>query len=97
MNGARFHPAASLEFLDGIAYYEAVQPGLGARFRQAVEAAVELATSLPLAGAPHRHGTRRVFPKKFPFAIVYLVGNGEIIIFAVAHFKRRPGYWTSRS
>ena len=34
---------------------------------------------------------------KFPFAIVYLVGTGEIIIFAVAHFKRRPGYWTSRS
>ena len=52
---ARFHDEARLEFLDAVAYYETVQVGLGERFRQAVEAAVELATSLPLAGAPHKH------------------------------------------
>jgi hypothetical protein len=37
-----------------------------------------------------------VFPKKFPFSVVYLVGENEIVIFAVAHFKRKPGYWKSR-
>lgn len=93
---ARFHGEARLEFLDSVAYYESIQIGLGARFRQSVEAAVELATSLPFAGSPHKHGTRRVFPKKFPFSIVYLVGKNEIVIFAVAHFKRKPGYWKSR-
>lgn len=96
MTNARFHGEARLEFLDSVAYYEAIQAGLGERFRQSTEAAVGLAASLPFAGAPHRHGTRRVFPKKFPFPIVYLVGEGEIVIFAVAHFKRRPGYWKSR-
>lgn len=81
-----------LKFLDSVAYYETVQVGLGERFRQAVKAAVELAASFPYAGSPHKHGTRRVFPKKFPFSIVYLMGENEIVIFAVAHFKRRPEY-----
>lgn len=92
MTNARFHGEARLEFLDSVAYYEAIQVGLGERFRQSVEAAVELAASLPFAGSPHKYGTRRVFPKKFP----YLVGENEIVIFAVAHFKRKPGYWKSR-
>ena len=96
MTNARFHGEARLEFLDSVAYYEAIQVGLGDRFRQSVEAAVELAASLPFAGSPHKHGTRRVFPKKFPFSVVYLVGENEIVIFAVAHFKRKPGYWKSR-
>lgn len=96
MINARFHGEARLEFLDEVAYYEAIEVGLGKRFRQSVEAAVALAISLPFAGSPYKHGTRRVFPKKFPFAIVYMVGENEIVIFAVAHFRRKPGYWKSR-
>lgn len=96
MINARFHSEARLEFLDEVAYYEAIEIGLGKRFRQSVEAAVALAVSLPFAGAPYKHGTRRVFPKKFPFAIVYIVGDSEIVIFAVAHFRRKPGYWNNR-
>ena len=96
MTNARFHNEARREFLDSVAYYEAIQVGLGERFRQSVEAAVALAASLPFAGSPHRHGTRRVFPKKFPYAVVYLAAEDEIVIFAVAHFKRIPGYWKNR-
>ncbi len=96
MTRARFHGEARLEFLDAVAYYESIEAGLGKRFQQSVEAAVALAISLPLAGSPYKHGTRRVYPKKFPFAIVYMVGENEIIIFAVAHFRRKPGYWKSR-
>ncbi len=93
---ARFHGDARLEFLDSVAHYEAIQVGLGDRFRQSVEAAVQLATALPYAGAPYKYGTRRIFPKKFPFSVIYLVGKNEIVIFAVAHFKRRPDYWRRR-
>ena len=78
MTSARFHDEARLEFLDSVAYYETVQVGLGERFRQAVKAAVELAASFPYAGSPHKHGTRRVFPKKFPFSIVYLMGKTKL-------------------
>ena len=96
MRTARFLQEARREFLDGVAYYEQVQHGLGERFRVAVEAAVALAAAMPYAGSPHRHGTRWVFPRKFPFSVVYVVEADEIVVFAVAHFKRRPGYWKGR-
>ena len=96
MTHVRFHGEARLEFLDSVAFYEAIEVGLGERFRQSVQAAVELAASLPFAGSPYKHGTRRVFPRKFPFAVVYLVVENEIVILAVSHFKRRPGHWKSR-
>lgn len=67
MINARFHGEAQLEFLDEVAYYEAIEAGLGKRFWQSVEATVALAVSLSLAGSPYKHGTRRVFLKKFPF------------------------------
>jgi len=93
---ARFHDAARLEFLDSVSYYETVQPGLGERFRLSILAAVKLACAMPFAGSPYKYGTRRVFPKKFPFSVVYFAGDDEIIIFAISHFKRKPGYWRSR-
>ena len=93
---ARFHEQARLEFLEAVAYYEAIQVGLGERFLQSVKSAVHLAASLPFAGAAHTLGTRRIFLKKFPFAVVYRVDPDEILIFAVAHFKRKPGYWQKR-
>ena len=96
MINARFHSEARLEFLDEVAYYEAIEAGLGKRFWESIEAAVGLAISLPLAGSPHKHGTRRVFAQKLPFSIVYMVEEHEIIILAVTHFKRKPGYWKNR-
>ncbi len=40
---------------------------------------------------------RRFVLSRFPFAIVYLVSSdGGIIIVAVVHTKRRPGYWMER-
>ena len=93
----RFQDDARLEFLDTIAYYENIEVGLGGRFRKSVEAAISLAVTLPLAGTPHKYGTRRVFPKKFPFSIIYLVTDEGIVIFAVAHFKKKPEYWNNRN
>ena len=96
MKVVRFHDEARLEFIDEVAYYETVQRGLGERFRVSVEAAVALAAVLPNAGSVHHDGTRRVFPKRFPYAVIYSVHADEILVFVVAHFKRKPGYWRDR-
>jgi hypothetical protein len=92
----RFLDEARLEFLAEVAYYEHIERGLGERFRVAVEAATVLAAKLPGAGSPWKYRTRRVFPKKFPFSIVYRVEEDAIVIFAVAPFRRKPGYWRNR-
>ncbi|PYQ28370.1 MAG: hypothetical protein DMF56_16300 [Acidobacteria bacterium] len=41
-------------------------------------------------------GTRRyVFPT-YPYSLVYFLDDNVIRIVAVAHEKRRPGYWRKR-
>ena len=46
---------------------------------------------------PPRLGARGYMLKRFPYDIVYrLVGDGELEVVAVAHHKRRPGYWAKR-
>jgi hypothetical protein len=40
--------------------------------------------------------TRRFLLGKFPFSIVYRARAGSILVLAVAHAKRRPGYWRTR-
>ena len=96
MNEVRFLEEARLEFLAEVAYYEKMERGLGERFRISVETATMLAAKIPLAGAPWKHDTRRVFPKNFPYAVVYRPEADGVVIFAIAHFRRKPGYWHGR-
>lgn len=96
MKPVRFLGEAQDEFLEQISYYEERQKGLGDRFRESVEAVTALAAALPKLGSPWKLHTRRVFPKGFPFSVVYRIEPTELVIFAVAHFKRRPTYWRRR-
>jgi plasmid stabilization system protein ParE len=50
----------------------------------------------PLICPPYLHGTRRVILKRYPFSVVLRERLHDIQIIAVAHAKRRPGYWTKR-
>ena len=34
---------------------------------------------------------------RFPFGIIYRVHLNRIVVIAVAHAKRRPGYWQNRT
>lgn len=42
------------------------------------------------------HGTRVARLRRFPFVVVFRQGEGWIDVLAVAHLKRRPGYWRRR-
>ena len=70
----------------------------GVRFSGArsVERAEALAAEFAEMGMPYKHGTRRVIPGKFKFSIVYLTLQDEILVVAVAPFKRKQGYWRPR-
>ncbi len=92
----RFHEEALAELAAEAEYYESVVVGLGERFTNEIEAATWIAAEFPEMGSPFKFGTRRVFPKKFPFSIVYRIGPAEIIILAVAPDARKPGYWRNR-
>jgi len=94
---ARFIAAARLELLAEVIHHNEAEPGLGLRFIGAVEEAAARALAFPRAGSPGRSNTRRVFLKGFPFALVYRPEADGIVVFAVAHHRRRPYYWQSRA
>ena len=96
MNQARFTQAARSELLGQTAYYETMEPGLGARFRSAVEAAAQRAAAFPLHGKPSAGGTRRRLVTDFPFSIVYTEEEYGVLIHAVADSRRVQEYWLSR-
>ena len=96
MKRARFVAAARAEFLAEIAYYDQTAPGRGARFAAAVEEATARALTFPLSGSPSEPNVRRVVVKNFPFSVIYRPETDGIVVFAIAHHSRRPGYWRSR-
>lgn len=96
MSRARFLEEAEAEFLREVEHYASVQLKGAVLFRNAVEAAAMRALNLPKAGVPYLAKTRRVFVRGYPFFLVYREEPGGIVVFAVVHESRGPGYWTSR-
>ncbi|MGH7566798.1 MAG: type II toxin-antitoxin system RelE/ParE family toxin [Gemmatimonadota bacterium] len=91
--------AASEEFAAAVEWYEEQLPGLGADFFDAVAETTTRIQAHPEIGAPTSAGkrTRRVLVPRFPYQVVYQPMADQIVIVAIAHLKRRPGYWTNRS
>jgi len=45
---------------------------------------------------PLKAGTRRYVMRRFPFVLVYRTLDSTVEVVAIAHGRRRPGYWKSR-
>jgi hypothetical protein len=93
----RFHRAALTEHLDQVAFYESQLPGLGADYLGEFESTMVRICSNPKtypnieASALHKVGMRR-----FPFHVIYMIHKDQILVLAIAHYRRRPVYWTDR-
>ena len=88
---------AAAEMERSATWYERREEGLGARFDAAVREAEAFICRNPQLGTPHHRGTRKWRVAGFPHAVIYREESDRIIIFAVAHAKRRPGYWVRRA
>jgi toxin ParE1/3/4 len=98
----QFLPAARSELIEAALRYEQEQEGLGARFVETVGRAAAGVLAEPERWpmvprvAPNR-GARRRLLRAFPYAIVYrILSTKAIEVVALAHQKRRPGYWAKR-
>jgi plasmid stabilization system protein ParE len=92
----RYLPLAREELNEAAAFYEASVPGLGAAFLGDVERAIETVRANPGMGASMARGFRKSILRRFPFIIVYAQRDEEIVIIAIAHQRRSPGYWRRR-
>ncbi len=98
MKKVRYEDAADEELIDEIVRYELRREGLGTEFLNAVREAVRLLTQNPGAWQASEHGrdVRRFVMDRFPFTIVYSELADEILVIAIAHASREPGYWRTR-
>ncbi len=92
----RFFAAAREEALASALYLERQETGLGDRFLDDIDRALVLIEQHPKAWAPMGRELRRCRLVTFPYGLIYRIRAGEIEIVAVAHDRRRPGYWRNR-
>ena len=94
----RVAPEAEAELAAAALWYEAKCPGLGADFVAAIDVSLERIAETPLASALWRPELpfRQHVVWRFPFVVFYTVTDDAIEVYAVAHAKRRPGYWMGR-
>lgn len=91
------HPAAVAELGEAAAFYaEQADKALGLALVAEFERALALLASNPELGAAWRSGTRRLSLRRFPYSVVYRLSSDTIQVIAIAHQRRRPGYWQKR-
>ena len=92
----RFHPEAWAEFEAADEWYLSRSPDASIAFLSDVYGALESISQAPRRWPKHVHGTRRFVIHRFPFSVIYLDDADHVTIIAIAHSKRRPGYWKAR-
>ena len=90
MRTVRILEDASQEAIEAAAWYEYEQPGLGAEFFAAVDAAIDVIEEnfIPLSPLPEEAGdtgARRLILERFPYDIVAIELPEEAVVIAVAH------------
>jgi hypothetical protein len=93
---ARFLEPARTEVEEAIVYFDEQRPGLGDRFEHDLGDIVAFITARPLSGKQLTYNVRQVGLRTFRYNVIYAVDGEELIIVAVAHHRRRPGYWLGR-
>lgn len=98
--GHRIRPLAEDEITESVGFYERRRVGLGWDFFAAVREAIARAADTPESCARLRSPpdmTIRFVPVRgFPFKVVFLHEPEQVVVLAVAHDRRRPGYWRDR-
>ena len=96
MIGYRYLLPAEEELIEAGQFYESEAAGLGTEFLDEVQRAIDVLREYPQSGRPIGRNVRRALLIRFPFSLIYADEPDVILVIAVAHQRRRPGYWRRR-
>ena len=91
-----FLEVARQELDEAVSHYNGESPGLGDAFLLEALAAIDRIRRFPEAWHPLGDRIRRCRLRRFPYGLIYALDQGDILILAVAHARREPGYWRDR-
>ncbi len=95
-----FHPEAEAELFQALDYYDELDiiqgTNLATDLRRRIDEALDRIEESPHTFPPYLFGTRRCLLRRFPYSVVFDVEPDSLVL-ALAHSKRRPGYWKGRA
>jgi plasmid stabilization system protein ParE len=89
-------PEAEAEIDEASRWYDIQNPGLGADFLRAVGASLAVIQRNPLQYQIVYGEARRAHLRRFPYALIYIVTDREIVIAACIHGRQNPKHWRDR-
>lgn len=94
----RFLKSAQKELDNAVEWYNQKSPDLGFKFLSEVNISLKRIASYPESCAEIEEDIRRCVVRRFPYGLIYGVDENKhfIVIIAVAHLHRKPGYWNNR-
>jgi len=87
---------AERDITQSFLWYQQRSPAAAEAFRREVVDAIDRIARAPRNWRVDDEGNRRLVLHRFPFTIVYEVTRDAVHILAVAHHKKRPGYWLGK-
>ncbi|MDB5803191.1 MAG: parE2 [Betaproteobacteria bacterium] len=88
-----FAPGAEEDLRDALLWYRERNQAAAQAFRAEVYAAIDRIASTSSHLAPDENNTRKRLLKRYPYSVIYRLEESHVTIVAVAHHRRRPGYW----
>ncbi len=96
MRNIFFHPEAEEEMKASAVFYETKVNGLGDKFLDEIEHALEKISVSPEVWPIYFENIRHFLLRRFPFAMLYEIIGDSIYVISVMHLKRKPFYWKVR-
>ena len=87
-----YHPSVEQDIVEALRYYAEASPSLADEFESEVRITVSKAAGNPLRFHPVERGFRRANLARFPYHVLYEVGENSIRIMHLRHHKRHPDY-----
>lgn len=96
MKPIRVYPEAQLEAEAAVEWYGQRSSHAAGRFAVELRSMLERIQQGPRQFPMLAFNTRSVVLSRFPYLVVFRETKSEIEVIAVAHGRRRPGYWRER-
>ncbi|MDP2370002.1 type II toxin-antitoxin system RelE/ParE family toxin [Rhodoferax sp.] len=88
-----FRSSAAIQAAKAQQWYETQRSGLGAEFALHLEAATHRAARHPEHCPIVYLQVRRIFLKRFPYALFFLPEEQKLVVLSCLHTKRDPAAW----
>lgn len=97
MKSVKLRKIAKRDLREATSWYAERDADVARRFTDEVGRTLELIERFPLTGAPvpgvEDRNVRRLPVHNFPYHVVFIALSDRVSVLAIAHDRRKPGYW----